>query len=157
MNSEKILREEIIQLLQGGNAHHSIKDLVDSFPMEFINDKIPGINYTPWQLIEHIRITQWDILEFVLNPDHLSPEWPEGYWPAKSLKADEKMWEETVSGFFKDLNSIIKIAEDKTSDLFTPLPHAKDYSILRELLLVADHNAYHLGQLMMLNKSLSNK
>lgn len=154
MEKETKMREELTALLKGGNAHNKITEYFETFPKELINTKIKGIVYSPWQLFEHIRIAQWDILEFVKNPNHISPDWPEGYWPARDKLADDKMWEETYQKFISDLNEVLELAQNEELDLNSELPHASGYTYLREILLVADHNAYHVGQLMMMRKVL---
>lgn len=146
MTDERVLREQILKLLRGGNAHATFDDVVADFPMDRINDRPPHVSYSPWHLLEHIRIAQWDILEFVRNPRHVSPEWPRGYWPAPDEIADEARWQQTLRDFRADLAAVEALAEDDSIDLTAPIPHAPGYTVLRELLLVADHNAYHIGE-----------
>lgn len=105
-------------------------------------------------LLEHLRLAQWDILEFSRNPKHVSPPWPEGYWPASEAPPSEQAWKASVSAFKKDLRAMEKLAADKKTDLYANLPWGSGQTVLREALLVADHNAYHLGQLVMLRKSI---
>jgi hypothetical protein len=152
MTSDSILRDQIVQLLKGGNAHYPIIDILEKFPLEKINEKIEGVEYTPWQLLEHIRIAQLDILDFTKNNNYKELNFPDDLWPEKSKQADIKDWNISYIRFKRDLEEAIKIAEDESIDLFTPLEHAKDYNVLRELLLIADHNAYHLGQFILFNK-----
>lgn len=152
MNQDKIMRDQLLALLRGGNAHLGFDDAVANFPMTVINRQPPNVPYTPWHLLEHLRIAQWDILEFIRNPQHVSPRWPAGYWPAPGAQADEAQWQQTVSQFRADLAAIEQIAADPAVDLFAPLPHAPDYTIFREILLVADHNAYHIGEFAILRQ-----
>jgi hypothetical protein len=152
MTSDSILRDQIVQLLKGGNAHYPIIEILEKFPLEKINEKIDGVEYTPWQLLEHIRIAQLDILDFTKNNNYKELNFPDDLWPEKSKQADIKDWNISYIRFKRDLEEAIKIAEDESIDLFTPLEHAKDYNVLRELLLIADHNAYHLGQFILFNK-----
>jgi hypothetical protein len=151
------LRKELLALLQGGNAHMSFDDAVSGFPMKEINRRLPNASYTVWHLLEHMRIAQWDILGFVINPDHLSPEFPDGYWPKVDEMATAAQWKRTVKGIRDDLKAVEKLVEDPKTDFFRPIPHAKDYTILREVLLVADHNAYHVAELVTLRRVLNMK
>lgn len=152
MDAEKVIREELLALLKDHNAHVTVKQVLRDFPLEHINTQLSRVDYTPWQLAEHMRIAQWDIIEFVKNPDHVSPKWPDGYWPSKEIAASKKMWEETVNILLADLRSAEEMVKNPSTDLCSPLPHAPNYTILREMMLIADHNAYHLGQLVLLKK-----
>lgn len=152
MASAGELREQVVGLLKGGHAHMSFEQAVDQFPFEAVNQRPPNVSYTPWRLLEHIRIAQWDILEFIQNPDHESPPWPEGYWPHPEADADERRWQRTLEGFREDHKALVELAANPETDLSAPLPHAPDYTILRELLVVADHNAYHLGEFAILRQ-----
>ena len=147
MNAQNVLREQLVDLLLGGNAHNKIIESIKMFPSNLINKKISGISYSPWQLLEHIRIAQWDIIEFVLNPGHISPSWPKEYWPHFGAQANGKKWDETFNAFSADLERVIKLTKDTKLDLYVEIPHAKGYTYLREILLVANHNSYHIGQL----------
>ena len=151
-DTDKALRAQIKALLQGGNAHMSFDDAVAKFPMEYINTNPPNVSYTPWHLLEHLRITQWDILEFIRNPKHVSPDWPKGYWPAKDAQADQAAWTKTIAAFHADLEALVQLANDTSVDLYTPLPHGSGQNVLREFLLVADHNAYHIGEFAILRQ-----
>ncbi|HYO91375.1 MAG TPA: DinB family protein, partial [Pyrinomonadaceae bacterium] len=113
------------------------------------------IPYTPWQLLEHMRIAQWDILEFSRNANHVSPKWPEGYWPAGEMVADAASWQRSIEAFRADLKAMENLLEDSATRLFTPIAHGDGQTILREALLVADHNAYHLGVLSTLKRILT--
>jgi hypothetical protein len=152
MEADTILREQIRKLLQGGNAHMTFDDAVAHFPREHMNTKPPNIPYTPWHLLEHLRITQWDILEFIRNPRHISPTWPEGYWPAQDAQADDAAWKRTIASFRADLSALQQMTTDPTVDLYAPIPHGSGQTILRELLLAADHNAYHIGEFAILRQ-----
>ena len=152
MSTDKVMREQLLALLRGGNAHLGFDDAVANFPPEHINTKPPNVSYTPWHLLEHIRIAQWDILEFVRNPDHVSPSWPEGYWPAPDEQADQARWQQTINEFRADLKAIENLVTDPNTDFFSPIPHAPGYTIFREILLVADHNAYHIGEFAILRQ-----
>jgi hypothetical protein len=152
MSIDKVIREQLLALLRGGNAHLGFDDAVANFPPEHINTKPPNVPYTPWHLLEHIRIAQWDILEFVRNPAHVSPSWPEGYWPAPDERADQGRWQQTINEFRADLKAIEDLVTDPNTDFFSPIPHAPGYTIFREILLVADHNAYHIGEFAILRQ-----
>jgi hypothetical protein len=130
----------------------SFDDAIAQFPREYLNAKAPHVTYTPWHILEHLRITQWDILEFIRNPAYVSPEWPKGYWPAPDAEADVAMWEKTVTAFRADLQALRDLVNDPRVDLYEPLPHGSGQTILREILLVADHNAYHIGEFAVLRQ-----
>ncbi|HST52768.1 MAG TPA: DinB family protein [Pyrinomonadaceae bacterium] len=151
---DRSLREHVLYLLRGGGAHIKFEDAVKDFPAELLNGKVAGVPYTPWQVLEHMRIAQWDILEFSRDPKHVSPDWPEGYWPDKSKEASEDDWRKSVERFREDLNAMQSLVEDLSTDLHAPIPHGTGQSVLREALLVADHNAYHLGVLVTLKRAL---
>lgn len=152
MDSQKVIREQLIALLTGHNAHLSLEQAIADFPPEHMNTQLPHVDYTPWQLLEHMRIAQWDIIEFVINPNHISPKWPEGYWPSREIEATKQMWENTVNQLFHGLKSAEEIVLNSHIDLYSPIPHAPGYNIFREILLIADHNAYHTGQFVLLKK-----
>ncbi len=151
-NQDQVFREQLLALLRGGNAHMSFDDVVADFPMAHINTKPPNVSYSPWHLLEHLRIAQWDILEFVRNSNHVSPEWPIGYWPDPEAQANETQWQQTIAEFKADMQTIEDLVEDPGTDFFAPIPHAPDYTIFREVLLVADHNAYHIGEFAILRQ-----
>ena len=152
MSDDQILRQQLLALLRGGNAHLGFEAAIADFPLEQINRQPPHVAYTPWHLLEHLRLAQWDILEFIRNPDHISPPWPQGYWPPPEAQADAAQWAKTIDDFRADLQAIEAIVMDPETDFFAPLPHAKDYTIFREVVLVADHNAYHIGEFAILRQ-----
>lgn len=152
MNQEAALRTQLLELLRGGHAHMSYDDAVEAFPDDRLNELPPGVAYTAWHLLEHLRISQWDILEFIRNPAHVSPAWPEGYWPSAEAMAGPADWQATLAGFRADHRALEAIVEDPETDLTGELPHAKGYSVLREILVVSDHNAYHIGELAILRQ-----
>jgi hypothetical protein len=154
-NNDAALRQHLLYLLRGGGAHIDFEKVVADFPLELVNRKVEHISYTPWQLLEHMRIAQWDILEFSRNARHVSPKWPEGYWPAGEAKADAEGWQRSVEAFRADLKEMESLLENSAIDLFAPIAHGNGQTILREALLVADHNAYHLGVLATLKRILS--
>ena len=146
------MRKQLLALLQGKGAHMTFEEAVADFPPTAFNVRPPHVPYTPWHLLEHIRIAQWDILEFIRNPQHVSPPWPAGYWPAPDAQADERAWEQTLTAFRADLTCLQDLVRDPEVDLQASLPHAKDYTILREILVVADHTAYHVGEFAILRQ-----
>lgn len=146
MDIDTIVREQLRALLEGGNAHMTFDEAVANFPREQMNTRPQNVPYTPWQLLEHIRMAQWDILEFIRNPQYVSPPWPEGYWPEESVRADVVAWEKTLASFRADLQSLLAIVADPKVDLYTPIQHGDGQNILREILVVADHNAYHISE-----------
>ena len=109
-------------------------------------------DYTAWRLLEHMRLAQWDILEFIRDAHHVSPPWPKGYWPPEGKTADAREWEQTITSFRQDLQAMQALVEDEHTDLEAPLPHAPGYTIVREVLVLADHNAYHLGEFALLKQ-----
>lgn len=145
--NDESLRKHVMYVLRGGSAHLSFDDLVDSFPPDLCNRQIPGLPYTPWQVLEHMRLAQWDILEFSRDASHVSPEFPKGYWPEPSELGTPSLWQKTVVEFRKDLQQVEALVEDRSTDLHAKIPHGDGQTILREALLIADHNAYHLGVL----------
>jgi hypothetical protein len=152
MKEDKVVRQQLLALLNGGNAHMDYDAMITDFPLDRINETPPNVPYSPWQLLEHLRITQWDILEFIRDPDHESPDWPRGYWPSPGSTADESRWKSTVDAFRADLQDLTALVEDPETDLYSDLVHAEGYTILREILLVADHNAYHIGEFAILRQ-----
>ncbi len=157
MNTDKVIREQLLALLKAGNAHMSFSDAVSGFPLKEINRRLPNASYTVWHLLEHTRIAQWDILEFVRNPRHISPEFPAGYWPKEDQMATASQWKKTIKDFLNDLKAVEKLVKDPRTDFFSPIPHAKDYNLFLEILTLADHNAYHVGELVTLRRVLNMK
>lgn len=148
------LRKHVLFLLRGGGAHMSFDDFVNSFPADLCNRQIEGLPYTPWQVLEHMRLAQWDILEFSRDPDHVSPEFPKGYWPQPDEQGTSASWQKTVNEFRQDLQQMEALIEDPATDLHAKIPHGDGQTILREALLVSDHNAYHLGTLIVMSRIL---
>jgi hypothetical protein len=148
------LREHLAYLLKGGGAHVHFEGVVGGLPAELRGRRAPGLPHTAWQLLEHMRIAQWDILEFSRNPKHVSPDFPQGYWPKAEAPPDEAAWEKSVRQFRSDLRQMIALVKNPRADLSARIPHGEGQTILREALLVADHNAYHLGQLVDLRRAL---
>jgi DinB superfamily len=151
---DRALREHLINLLRGGGAHAGFDKAVSRMPAKLRGTKPDGAPHSAWELLEHMRLAQWDILEFSRNPKHVSPEWPDGYWPKSAAPPDETAWENSVKQFRADLEAMEKLVEDPATDLFARIPHGEGQTILREALLVADHNAYHVGELVFLRRLL---
>lgn len=154
MRSDDVVRKELLALLEGGNAHMTLKEVVADFPFEHINTKPPGSPYSFWHFVEHIRLAQWDILEFIRNASHVSAKYPEGYRPLPAERTDEKGWWKSLNGIHADSHALQEIVRNSKFDLFAPIPHAIGYTIFRELLLVADHTAYHIGELAILRQTM---
>ncbi len=152
--SDHILRDELKFLLRRGNAHVDFDTVVSGLPPELRGAKIPGLPHTPWRLLEHMRLAQWDILEFCRDEKHVSLSFPDGYWPEGDAPPDDEAWERSIAAFHDDLESMIDLVGDPATDLFALIPHGDGQTIFREALLVADHNAYHLGQLVALRRAL---
>jgi hypothetical protein len=148
------LRDHLLYLLRGGGAHLDFEKAIAGLPPALRGAKPAGQPHTPWRLLEHLRICQWDILEFSRNPKHVSPPFPEGYWPTGDAPPDAAAWDRSVAAFRADLKAMQDLVADPATDLFAPIPHGDGQTILREALLVADHNAYHLGQLVLVRRLL---
>jgi hypothetical protein len=156
-DQDSIIRTQLLHLLRGGNAHMSFDEVVAGFPLKYINVKPPHLNYSVWHLLEHMRIAQRDILEFIKKPDYSSPDWPDEYWPPPDKRAGKSEWDKSVKAFRADLRSVQDLVRDPGTAFFESIPHAKKYTIFREILLVADHNAYHIGELAALRQVLGIK
>src|SRR5690349_8387519 len=146
------LRKHVLYLLQGGSAHLSFDDLVNSFPADLCNRRIEGLPYTAWQVLEHMRLAQWDILEFSRDPDHVSPEFPKGYWPNPEEPGSAALWQKTIAEFRNDRAQMEALVENESTDLHARIPHGEGQTILREALLIGDDNAYHLGVLAVMQR-----
>lgn len=151
---DKVLRGHLVYLLRGGGAHLDLESFFADFAPKLSDEKLAGLPYTPWQVLEHMRLAQWDILEFSRDANHVSPPFPEGYWPGADVVADENAWNRTLKAFRLDLEAVVKLVEAPSTDLFARIPHGDGQTILREVLLVADHNAYHLGALVVMKRIL---
>jgi hypothetical protein len=148
------LREHLVSLLTGSNAHADFEAAVKDFPVALHGKRPKGADHSPWELLEHLRITQLDILDFSRNPEYKERPWPSGYWPATPAPPDEKAWDKTVRAFRRDLKTFCALISDESTDLYAKIPHGDGQTILREALLIADHNAYHVGQLILVRKLL---
>lgn len=146
MEQDKAVRSHLVSLLKGGNAHMTVEEAIKDFPIEQINKIFPNGTYSSWCLLEHITQSQWDIIDFIKNPNYKERDWPKDYWPSKDEKATKKDWNNTISTFKKDSKTLQGIVTDPKIDLYAKIPHGTGQTILREVLLVADHNAYHIGE-----------
>jgi hypothetical protein len=142
------LRDHILELLTGGHAHAKFEDVVKDFPLNLRGVKPADYPHSAWMLLEHLRIAQWDILEFSRNKKHKSPSWPEGYWPKEAAPPTDAAWNKSVKQFESDLKAMKDRVENPKTDLFARIPWGDGQTILREVLLAADHNSHHLGQLI---------
>jgi DinB family protein len=145
---DKSLREHVLYLLNGGGAHARFDDIVKDVPEDLRGDKPNGFPHSAWMLVEHLRLAQWDILEFSRNAKHPSPEWPKGYWPKTQAPPNVAAWNRSIQQFRKDLKAMQNLVANPRTDLYARIPWGDGQTILREALLLADHNAYHLGQLV---------
>ena len=152
--NEESLREHLVYLLKGGGAHARFEDVVNDFPAKLRGLKYESLPHTAWMLLEHMRIAQWDILEFSRNAKHVSPDWPAGHWPKTEVPPSEAAWDKSLEQFRDDLKAMEHLVSNPKTDLYAKIPWGEGQTVLREALLVADHNAYHLGQLVDLRRLL---
>jgi hypothetical protein len=145
---DRTLREHVLYLLQGGGAHAKFDEIIAGIPPKVRGQKPVGLPHSLWTLLEHLRIAQWDILEFSRNPKYVSPKWPEGYWPRTDAPPSPAAWNASIKKFRQDLKAMQTLVKSPKTDLFARIPWGDGQTILREALLVADHNAYHLGQML---------
>lgn len=151
---DQALREHLVYLLRGGGAHVSFAEALEVLPPELRGARPEGVPYTPWRLIEHIRLCQWDILDFSRNPDYETASYPEGFWPEGTAPPDEEAWARSVAQFEADNRAMCQLVSDPGTDLFAAIPHGEGQTILREAMLIPDHNAYHIGQIITVRRLL---
>jgi len=154
MDKDQSLRDHVLELLRGRSAHLDFDKAIGGLPPELRGAKAAGLPHTVWQLLEHLRIGQWDILEFSRDKGHVSPKWPEGYWPETAAPPDEAAWNRSIETFRRDLQELRDLVADPRTDLHAKIPWGDGQTILREVMLVADHNAYHLGQIVCVRQAL---
>ena len=154
MPNDAVLRQHLVKLLKGGDAHADFEQAIQDFPAELRGKTPEGAEHSPWEVLEHLRIAQWDILDFSRNPDYQERKWPQDYWPATPAPPDPKSWDRSVSAFCEDLKAMCSLIEDESTNLYARIPHGNGQTILREALVVADHNAYHLGEMVLLRRLL---
>jgi DinB superfamily len=153
-NPDQTLRQHLLYVLKGGGAHAKFDDVIENFPAKLRGQKADGLPHTAWMLLEHMRIAQWDILEFSRDRKHVSPQWPEGHWPKTEAPPSAAAWTNSIQDFRKGLKEMESLVANPKTDLYAPIPWGDGQTVLREALLVADHNAYHLGQLVSLSRLL---
>ncbi len=152
MAATDILREQLIQLIDGHGAHMPFDAAVEGFPDDAINRRPPNVPYTPWHLLEHLRLAQRDILDYIRDRAYLAPSWPEEYWPAPEATATPEQLTETIAAFRADRQALRDLVSDPATDPFATIPGTPGHTILREIRLVADHNAYHIGEFAILRQ-----
>ena len=151
-NQHKILVNELVKLLNGGNAHAGLEEALENLPSNLRGVKPDKLPYSIWQLVEHIRIAQWDMLKFSQDEKHESPKWPDEYWVKETAPADENEWKKSLKQIDNDREEFIKLLN--TSDIYKAIPHGDGQSILLEALQVADHNAYHIAEIIVIRRLL---
>jgi hypothetical protein len=151
---EKLLREQLANLLSGRGAHLDWKTAFTGIPAKLRGVRPEGMPHSLWELLEHMRIAQWDMLEFSRNAKHASPDWPSGYWPETPNPSNTAAWEKSLKFFARDLTAMKKLVRSPKNDLFAPIPHGEGQTLLQEALQCADHNAYHLGQVILVRSLL---
>ena len=154
MDQDKQLRQQLAKTIDWNEAHADFSAAVADMPADQMGSVPEGFAHSPWQLLEHIRIALWDIVEFSRDAPHQSPEWPSGYWPKTAAPKGKTAWEESVKAVKQHVEEMRELINDPKRDLFAPLPHGSGQTLLREALLAADHNSYHVGQLVMTRKAL---
>jgi uncharacterized damage-inducible protein DinB len=154
MKDTVALRQQVVDLLTAKNAHADLEAAIAKLPSKLRGAKPKGFPHSAWQLLEHIRIANWDILEFSKNAKHASPPWPEGYWPKTEAPPNAAAWDKSVRQVRASMKGMIRLVRSKKTNLFAPIPHGTGQTVLREALLIADHNAYHFGQIVLLRRLL---
>ena len=152
-NTETVI-SNLVDLLKKGNAHASLDEALKNIPFDLLGEKPAGLPYSIWQITEHIRITQWDIVEFSKNAKHVSPKWPDEYWTSSIKPASEKEWENCLEEIKKDRYSFIDLLKKAGEDLYKPFTYGDGQTLLREALVLADHNSYHTGEIIILRRLL---
>ena len=152
--ADAAVREQLVARLKGRGAHMPFEEAIKDFPMEQINARFPNGTYGAWALVEHLRRTQADMLNYVTNPNYVHGEWPKDYWPDENESASAEDWADSVNGFFSDLDAFIAMVEDGATDLYAPIAWAKQHNILRCVLIICDHNAYHIGEFAIMRQAM---
>ena len=146
------LRSELIRLLEGHDARMPFDEAVEAFPSEAINAFPPNVAYTPWHLLEHVRLTQLDILDYIVNREYVEPRWPDDYWPSRDATATPEQFAATLDGFRRDNAALVALVADPATDLLAVIPNSPGHTVLREVRVVGDHNAYHIGEFAVLRQ-----
>ena len=152
--ADAIVREQLVARLKGRGAHMPFEEAVKDFPMEQINARFPNGTYSSWALVDHIRRTQADMIDYMTNAEYEHGEWPKDYWPAEGATATAEDWTASVNAFFQDLETMIGIVEDPGTDLYAPIAWAPEHNIMRCVLIIVDHNAYHVGELAIMRQAM---
>jgi DinB superfamily len=150
------MRNNLVELLEGGHAHVTFDRALKRLKPSERNVRPDKDTHSVWELLEHLRLAQEDIYRYTIDPEWKSPKWPEGYWPDPKVNPTEKMWDASIKGFKSDLKGLIDLVKDEKLDIASEIPHGEGRTYLREILLTADHNAYHIGQIVQTRKSLKN-
>jgi uncharacterized damage-inducible protein DinB len=148
------LRKQLVSLMTEANAHATFDQAIENLPAKLRGQRPEGLPHSPWELLEHLRLAQWDILDFSRNPKYEEKKWPEDYWPKSPEPPSAEAWDDSIAAFHRDLKEMCDLVEDPATDLFAKIPHGSGQTILREALLVADHNAYHVGQIVLVRQLL---
>lgn len=151
---DKVLRDHLLALLAGGDAHLTFEQALYGIPVKLRGMKPRGVPHSPWQILEHLRIAQWDIVDFSRNPKHVSPAFPEGYWPPSAFPPGPRAWNQSAALFRSDLAAMKALIRKPSTDLYARIPHGDGQTILREALVLADHNGYHLGEMVLVRRLL---
>ena len=154
LNTEVVIKN-LADLLKKGNAHASLDDALHNITFDLLGKKVKNLPYSIWQLAEHIRIAQWDILEFCRNEKHISPKWPDGYWPSETAPKSKEDWEKCIQKIQSDRKEFIALLNDADENLYKPFSYGKGQSLLKETLVLADHNSYHTGEIIILRRLLN--
>ncbi|HEV8415667.1 MAG TPA: DinB family protein [Bryobacteraceae bacterium] len=154
MENDNHVRQHLVKLLEGGQAHVTFDAAVKGLPVALRGKRPRGGEHSPWEILEHMRIAQQDILEFSTNPKYVAPTWPDDYWPKSPKPPNDKAWARSMRAFQADLDAMRKLVGAESTDLYAPIPHGDGQTVMREALLIADHNAYHIGELVLLRRLL---
>lgn len=152
MKQDKELRDHLEKLMRMGQAFRPWQELLEGLSLQEAGNRVEGLPYSIWQLLEHLRFAQQDILDFCRNPNYQEPDWPDDYWPAEAAPPDQAMLDKTLKAIRRDLEAMVQLVQDTENDLFAVIPHGNGQTLLREAMLVAEHNAYHLGQVVVLRR-----
>jgi uncharacterized damage-inducible protein DinB len=154
MDKDKALREHVVKLLRGGQAFQPMEELLRGLTAETAGKEVQDLPYTIWQQLEHLRFTLYDILDFSRKSDYKEPTWPDDYWKKEKSPADQAALDASIKSIRTGMEEMIALVADAGNDLFTPFPHGSGQTLLREAMLVAEHNAYHVGQVMVMRRLL---
>ena len=152
--NDKPVREHLTKLLQGGQAHATFEAAIKGLPAALRGKRPKGAEHSPWEILEHMRIAQADILEFSTDPKYTAPQWPDDYWPKSKTPPNDRAWAKSVRAFNDDLEAMSRLVASDSTDLYAPIPHGDGQTIMREALLIVDHNAYHIGELVLVRRLL---